>query len=122
MWGKRRKVFWRNTEQLLQAEGWRGQCKPRGAVGQVPEVLSASLRANRLWEERSDLKSSPKLLPHVLAQHSLALFIAQAADGVSSEVWELGVNCRYKMLLHISGDGKARGGRWQLPLEMPGKR
>lgn len=34
-------------------------------------ALSAPLRVNRLWEEHSDLKSSPKLLPHVLAQHSL---------------------------------------------------
>lgn len=54
-------------------------------------ALSASLRVNSLWEQRSDLKSSPKLLPHVLAQLSLALFTAQAADGGSLEVWELQV-------------------------------
>lgn len=67
-------------------------------------ALSASLRVNRLWEERSDLKSSPKLLPHVLAQLSLALFTAQAADGGSLEVWELQVQnaagtkcCRFQV-------------------------
>lgn len=85
-------------------------------------AVSASLGVTRLWEERSDLKSSPKLLPHVLAQHWLALFIAQAADGVSLEVWKLRVNCRYKTVQHISGDGKARGGCCQLPLKLPGKR
>lgn len=93
------------------------RCYPMGLL-----AVSASLGVTRLWEERSDLKSSPKLLPHVLAQHWLALFIAQAADGVSLEVWKLRVNCRYKTVQHISGDGKARGGRCQLPLKLPGKR
>lgn len=97
-------MSWERNTELLQPEGWRGGMV-EGTVGAqgCPWLCQHHSGVNRLWEERSDLKSSPKLLPHVLAQHLLALFIAQAAAGVSLEVWELRVNCRYKTVQPFQG-------------------